>query len=213
LPRIIQIRKHDLAITLQKVEPHPHPKVALEQYTIPADLASEILFTACYVHDDIQGKRVLDLGMGTGRLALGAAILGADSVVGIDVDRSSLEVASTAGKSFGVGVDLVLGDIGTIRGSFDTTLMNPPFGTKVAHADLRFLECALKLANTVYSIHKTSTRKFLEAWLDERNLSYERIMATRMEIPHQFRFHRKERRWVEVDAVRVKSPTRLTTDT
>src|SRR5208282_2972762 len=96
--RSIRIRKHELAIALQKVNPHPKPAVALEQYTIPADLAAEILFTACYAHDDIKEKCVLDLGTGTGRLALGASILGAKTIVGVDIDASSICAASQSAK-------------------------------------------------------------------------------------------------------------------
>ena len=69
--RAITIRKHDLAIRLQTVESHPRPNVALEQYAVPADLAAEILFRACYEFGDIEGKLVIDLGTGTGRLSLG----------------------------------------------------------------------------------------------------------------------------------------------
>lgn len=155
--RPIQIRKHDLAIALQKVNPHPKPEVAFEQYTIPADLAAEILFTACYAHDDIQEKSVLDLGTGTGRLALGASILGARTIVGVDIDTSSIRVASQSAKVLHTEADWVVGDIRTIRGSFDTVLMNPPFGTKQPHADLQFLQCAQNLASVIYSIHKSST--------------------------------------------------------
>jgi predicted RNA methylase len=101
-------------------------------------------------------------------------------------------------------VEFVLGDIGTVRGPFDTVLMNPPFGTKKAHADLQFLECAVGLADVVYSIHKASTREFLEGWLKDRGFGRELIITTKMEIPHQFPFHRKRRGWVEVDAIRIK---------
>ena len=201
--RPIQIRKHDLAITLQNIGSHPRPQVALEQYTTPADLAAEILFTACYVHDDIQSKRVLDLGTGTGRLAIGASILGARYVVGIDVDPASIAYASVARKSFRADVDFVLGEIETIRGPVETVLMNPPFGTKKAHADLRFLDCALRLGKVVYSIHKSSTRGFLKDWLRNRGFNCERIIVTSIEIPYQFSFHRKPKRTVEVDAIRI----------
>ena len=201
--RPIQIRKHDLAIALQKVSPHPKPEVAFEQYTIPADLAAEILFTACYSHDDIQEKCVLDLGTGTGRLALGASILGARAVVGVDIDAPSISVASQSAKGLHTEADWVVGDISTIRGSFDTVLMNPPFGTKQPHADLQFLQCAQNLGSVIYSIHKSSTRNFLEKWLQNQTLKGERIMSTRMEIPHQFSFHRKPKTFVEVDVFRI----------
>jgi len=201
--RPIQVRKHDLAIALQKVNPHPKPEVAFEQYTIPADLAAEILFTACYSHDDIQEKSVLDLGTGTGRLALGASILGARIIVGVDVDASSIRVASQSAKVLHTEADWVVGDIGTIRGSFDTVLMNPPFGTKQPHADIQFLQCAQNLAPVIYSIHKSSTRNFLEKWLQNKTLKWERIMSIRMEIPHQFTFHRKPKTFVEVDVFRI----------
>lgn len=44
--------------------------------------------------------------------------------------------------------------------SFDTVIMNPPFGTKKnAGVDIQFLKTAISLARkVVYSLHKTSTR-------------------------------------------------------
>lgn len=201
--RPIKIRKKDLAIALQRVNPHPKPAAILEQYTIPADLAAEILFTACYTYDNIQEKNVLDLGTGTGRLALGASILGARAVVGVDLDASSIRVASQSAKVLGVEAGWVVGDIGSIRGSFDTVLMNPPFGTKQPHTDIQFLQCAQNLAPVIYSIHKSTTRNFLGQWFQNHALKDERIMSTKMEIPHQFSFHRKPKRFVEVDVFRI----------
>jgi putative methylase len=146
---------------------------------------------------------VLDLGTGTGRLALGASLLGADYVVGVDVDALSLRQACIAERSLHANVDFVLGDIATIRGSVDTVLMNPPFGTKKAHADIQFLQSALRLANVVYSIHKSSTRAFLNRWLERGGFNCDRIIVTEMEIPHQFNFHQKRRVSVEVDVIRI----------
>ena len=205
-PRTITIRKHDLAINLQTVESHPVPKIALEQYSVPADLAAEVLFRACYEFGDIEGKTVMDLGAGTGRLALGASMLGAEYAVGTELDRLALEVGASSCKRLGLKVDWVLADIETLRGPVDTVIMNPPFGTRSPHADIRFLQTALRIGKVVYSIHKTSTRKHLERWFGEHNSKAKVILRADMEIPHQFSFHRKRRCYVEVDVFRIAQP-------
>jgi predicted RNA methylase len=202
--RKVLIHKRDLAIKLQQIPPHPDPKVALEQYTIPADLAASILFEACYVHNDIENKSVLDLGTGTGRLALGASILGAGYVVGVDLDRPSLDVALRCARLLGLRLDWMCGDIECLRGRTDTVLMNPPFGTKKRHADIRFLRIALSLGAVVYSIHKSSTRAYLNRWLLTRGNESQRILEGKIEIPYQFSFHRRQRYQVEVDVFRIK---------
>ena len=87
------VRKLDLERFISEIEPHPAPKAHLEQYTIPADLAAEILYIAAYVYNGIVEKTVVDLGCGTGRLALGAAFLGAREVIGVDIDKTAVSVA------------------------------------------------------------------------------------------------------------------------
>ena len=203
-PKSVQIRRHDLAVMLQQVRPHPAPNVLLEQYTVPADLAADILFDACYVHDDIQGKSVADLGSGTGRLALGAAILGAAHIVGVDVDEASIQIASQTSKASDLQVDWIIGDIESLHGPVDTVFMNPPFGTKRPHADLEFLNVALLIGKVVYTIHKSSTHDFLTQWFEEHNHKFDRIIRSRIEIPHQFHFHRKKAVDVDVDVFRIE---------
>lgn len=203
--KAIAIRKRDLAIKLQAIQPHPKPKVTLEQYTVPADLAAEILFRACYVHDDIAGKIVLDLGSGTGRLGLGASILGAEYAVGVDLDLSALEIALDNCSKLELQMGWVLGDIEVLRGPVDTVVMNPPFGTKRAHADTHFLEVALSLARVVYSIHKSSTRSYVDRWLSQHSAHAERMISGKMDIPHQFPFHRRRRQYIDVDVYRIIS--------
>jgi putative methylase len=197
------VRKHDLAIKLQAVNSHRAPDITLEQYTIPADLAAEILFRACYEFGDIEGKTVVDLGTGTGRLALGASMLGAGYVVGVDLDRRALEIGAATCKRLGLKIEWVLADVETLGGRVDTVVMNPPFGTRRPHADIEFLQTALRIGRVVYSIHKSSTRKHLERWFREHAHSGKRIMTTQMAIPHQFPFHRKKRAYVDVDVFRI----------
>jgi len=86
------LSKKQLEIILSKLKPAENPKPSLEQYTIPSDLAAEILNLA-HLSGDIKNKIVFDLGCGTGRLALGALLMGAKEVVGVDIDDKSLDVA------------------------------------------------------------------------------------------------------------------------
>jgi predicted RNA methylase len=166
-------------------------------------LAAEILFRACYEFDDIKGKSVVDLGAGTGRLALAASMLGADYVVGTELDPLALKIAAKSSNRLQLEVDWVLADIETLHGTVDTVVMNPPFGTKQPHADTQFLQVAIRIANTAYSIHKTSTREYLERWFREHGSTAELLTSTEMEIPHQFSFHSKRRRFVGVDVFRI----------
>ena len=66
----------------------PDPK--LEQYATPVDTTLEIIKKA-NSRGHLSGK-VADLGCGTGRLAIGAAILGAD-VTGFEIDAKALDIA------------------------------------------------------------------------------------------------------------------------
>ena len=201
--RAIAVRRQELAIRLQSVLPHPSPNVALEQYAIPADMAAEILFRACYEFGDIEDKSVVDLGTGVGRLALGASLLGADYVVGVDMDWRALKLAAENCKRMKLEADWVLSSLEALRGPVNTVVMNPPFGTKRPHADTQFLRTAITIGHVVYSIHKVTTREHLAHWFRENDCLATVIMSTNMEIPHQFSFHRKRKHQVEVDVFRI----------
>jgi ubiquinone/menaquinone biosynthesis C-methylase UbiE len=55
------------------------------------------------------GRRVLDVGTGTGRAAIGLAKAGA-TVVGVDASREMLEVAGARATASGVHIELLVGD-------------------------------------------------------------------------------------------------------
>jgi len=209
------VRKRNLEIALSKVEPHPSPKAYLEQYTVPADVAAEILYIAAYMNDDIVGKKVLDLGCGTGRLAIGAALLGAKETVGIDIDKGAVRLAHKNAVKLGVKkkTSWVAADIEVLHGVFDTVLQNPPFGVQKRKADRRFIQKSLELARKVYSLHKGESRKellerlrkrrvrvvsvqpssFLENFIEKHGGKIRAVYAMVMTIPYMFKFHRKRK--------------------
>jgi putative methylase len=216
------LRKLDVEMFLSAVQPHPSPRPDLEQYTIPADVAATMLYIAAYTYGDIIGKRVLDLGCGTGRLALGAAFLGAEQVVGVDVDRTAVRVALENAKraKLRARAQWIAGDIEAVRGTFDTILQNPPFGVQRRRADRRFLVKALETARTVYSLHKSArgtgkfpekvrgrrTRlalahasSFLEEFVASHGGRVKAVYPLLMTIPHMFDFHTERKHEFAVD--------------
>jgi len=201
---------------LSQIAPHPSPKPSLEQYTIPADVAATMLHIAAYAYRDIVGKTVLDLGCGTGRLALGAAFLGAKQVVGVDIDRDVVKVAfeNSARTDLKEKVQWITGDIDAIHGNFDTVLQNPPFGVQRRKADRKFLEKALETGRVIYSLHKcpdedeafikklkaskisvtpVTPSPFLEKFIERRGGKTKAVYAMVMTIPHMFSFHTKRK--------------------
>jgi putative methylase len=210
------IRKLELELLLSQIAPHPSPKPSLEQYTIPTDVAATMLHIAAYSYGDIIGKTILDLGCGTGRLAIGAAFLGAKQVVGIDIDGDAVRVAlqNSAKTNFKEKVQWITGDIDAIHGNFDTVLQNPPFGVQRRKADRKFLEKALESGKVVYSLHKglyedkalvkklktsrvnvvsAAPSLFLENFIEDHGGKIRAVYATVMTVPHMFSFHTKKR--------------------
>ncbi len=83
------MRRADLEMALMAVPDFVAPDAALEQYRTPAAIATDLLWEA-HEDDAVRGRSVVDLGCGTGMFAVGARILGAHPVVGIDVDETAL---------------------------------------------------------------------------------------------------------------------------
>lgn len=199
------IRRKELEVILTKIEPHPTPRVFLEQYTTPPTLATLILQTAAYTFKDIVGKRVCDLGCGTGRLAIGAAYLGAKEVLGIDLDKQAVHAAKRNAERLDLEVNWVVGDISGLLGTFDTVVQNPPFGVKRRGADVKFLKRAFEIGEVIYSIHKSGdrNRRYLTEVAEANGRKARILVEALLEIPHQFKFHRKPKHEVKVDIYRI----------
>src|SRR5947209_18530159 len=69
------------------------PDLSLEQYPVSPEVGPELRLMASFEDRDITGRKVLDLGSGTGRLAIGAGLLGAKEIVGVDIDPTSISLA------------------------------------------------------------------------------------------------------------------------
>ncbi|CAO2841911.1 unnamed protein product [Amaranthus hypochondriacus] len=181
------------------------PKIELEQYPTGPHIASRMLFTAENSFGDVSGKVVADFGCGCGTLGIAAALLGADHVVGFDVDADSLEIAYLNAEELELDVNFVQCDIRNFEFRekiIDTIVMNPPFGTRKKGADMDFLSVALKVASqAVYSLHKTTTRDHIRraATRDYNAKSAEVLCELRYDVPQLYKFHKKKEVDIAVD--------------
>lgn len=75
----------------------------------------------------LTGKRVLDMGTGSGILGLYCAMLGAD-VTACDIDQSTVFRVGEVASMLGVKLRLIVSDLfSSIQGQFDLILFNPPY--------------------------------------------------------------------------------------
>lgn len=204
------INKKQLEIILSKLEVFDSPKPYLEQYTITGTLAADILNLAC-LNGDIENKTVFDLGCGSGRLAIGALLLGAREVTGIDVDPNVLQVAEDNLHSLyeklmelklKSSISFMLSDIKKFSGKCDTVIQNPPFGVQSENLDKVFLEKALECGKKIYSLHKgeyEKTRESITKFIESKGGKVEKIIPYKFQIPHMFKFHNKPKKEVNVD--------------
>ncbi len=197
-------KKKHLEMAIQKVPKHPNPKVNLEQYSTPATIAADLLWNA-YSLEDIADKKVMDLGCGTGIFAIASKLLGAASAIGVDIDKDSIDLAS----SYCGDVNFICSDICDLENDFDvdTIFQNPPFGSQKnakKGADLKFISKAIELSPKVlYSFHMASTEEFLISYFEKNDLEITHIFRYNFPIPKIYEFHTKESANVEVIVIRA----------
>ncbi len=196
-----------LEMTLQRLAGFSRPRAALEQYQTPAPLAARLLYHAL-MKGDIEGRRVCDLGTGTGVLAIGASLLGAASVTGIEIDEAALVVARANAALLETDVVFIRADVkdGSLPGKvgiFDTVVMNPPFGAQKAHADRPFIDLALALAPVTYGIFNAGSALFVKTYTEGRGEIAERVGGS-FPIKRTFAFHTRDVRETGVEILRLK---------
>ncbi len=194
------MRKKHLEILLEQVEGFRSPHPSKEQYATPATVAGELLHFAL-MKGDITDT-VYDLGCGTGILAIGAKLLGAEKIIGFDDDRGALEIARANADRLGIEVEFVCSSINEVCGKAHTVVMNPPFGAQVKGSDRPFLRKALEVGNVVYSIHNAGNTEFIKNFISPSVITEHRLID--FPVKRTFRFHTKEIRVIKVEIYRIE---------
>jgi len=200
------MKKKGLEILLQKIPQPTHPIPNLEQYMTPATIAADILFNAYHL-GDIHDKTVVDLGCGTGIFSIGAAILGAKKVTGIDVGKESIHLARKHAEQNNLKIEFKVKNVKDVETKCDVVLMNPPFGAQKSNqkADRRFIEKGFEIAEIIYSLHLTKTIPFLEKMVSSLGGTITHQKKYSFPIKWQFEFHKKEVIEYNVTLLRIKT--------
>ncbi|MFQ6106334.1 MAG: METTL5 family protein [Thermoplasmata archaeon] len=197
------MNRKQLEIQLQRVHPYVKPSARFEQYSTPADIASDMLWTA-FMEGNIQDRIVADLGCGTGVLGIGASLLGAKEVIGVDLDARAIEIAIQNAIELKVNVRFEVMKVWDFQESVDTVVQNPPFGAQKKHADMPFLMTGMNVAEVVYSLHLSETEEFVRKRVEALGNSVEMLKHYIFVIPHTYEFHRKEKVSLDVTLFRIR---------
>lgn len=206
---MIMKNKKQLEIKMQQIPPHPNPKVSLEQYSTPSQIASDILWNA-YTLGDVLDKNILDLGCGCGTFAIGSLLLGAKSAIGVDIDENPLKIADEYADKFKVdNYKFIKDDVRQFKtdGDINTIFQNPPFGSQkyaTRGIDLEFIKSGIGfMPDVIYSFHMASTRDFLIDYYSGLDLEITHIFNYNFKIPKIYEFHTKEFKNIEVIVFRA----------
>jgi len=201
--------KTQLAQQLGVVAGFDDPRVDLEQYRTPPDIAAHLVHTAD-LQGDIEGRVVVDLGTGTGMLALGAVLRGPQTVVGVDVDPDPLATARDNERRVAAAtdVDWLRADATALPLDPDaptTVVMNPPFGAQRGneHADRAFLATAADISDVSYSVHNAGSEEFVDSFAADNGGTVTHAFAAELDLPHQFDFHESESQVIDVEVFRI----------
>ncbi|OPY35564.1 MAG: ribosomal protein L11 methyltransferase [Methanoregula sp. PtaU1.Bin051] len=200
----MKLRK--LEIALQGLSGFSEPQASLEQYQTPAPLAARLLYHA-FMKGDIKGKSVCDLGSGTGVLAIGASLLGAGMVTGVELDDKAVKVAQENAGLLDADVRFIVADVKDHTlpdrlGQYDTVIMNPPFGAQKSHADRPFIDLALSIAPVTYGIFNAGSRQFIKTYTQSR-AGINEVVGGSFPIRRTFSFHTRDVQEIEVEILRL----------
>jgi putative methylase len=194
----------ELAIILSKLKDFPSPNIKLEQYSTDSNIAAEILWQA-KMKGDVENRIVLDPAAGPGILGIGALILGAKKVIFIDKDPETKKLIEENIKSLGKkNYEIIIKDFQEYNEKADTIIQNPPFGTKNKNIDQVFLKKAMELAPIIYTIHKTSTKAFIEKLIKNNNYKITDYNEYLFPLKYSMKHHQKRVKKIEVSCWRIE---------
>ena len=198
------MKQKELEMILQKVPKYERPNPYIEQYLTPANIAADIIFTA-YKFGDVQDKIVVDLGCGTGIFSYGVKLSNAKEVIGIDIDKESIEIAKNFAKKNNEDIEFITKDVKDVDIKCDTVIMNPPFGAQKSNrwADRAFIEKGFEISKVIYSLHLSKTIPFIEKLISSLNGEINYKKRYDFPIKQTYVFHKKKIEYLDISLLRI----------
>ena len=158
---------------------------------------------------EISGRTILDAASGPGILGIGLLLMGAKKVYFLDKDAEIMQICqenyTKTKEVYEIGdAEFIVSDIRLFDAEVDIVVQNPPFGTKNEHIDKLFLEKAFSSAPLVYSMHKFSTKGFVEAITNDHGFEISGVWRYEFPIKAAFHFHKKPVQQIDVGLWRME---------
>jgi len=200
--------KKDLEVQLSKLKNFAEPSLELEQYATPDSIAAEWIWQMA-LRGEVAGKIFLDAASGPGIIGIALLLMGAKKIYFVDKDESAMKLCmdnyNQINEEYEIGeAEFIINDISLFDEEVDITVQNPPFGTKTEHADKKFLEKAFSVSKVVYSMHKYSTKSFVEAIAKDFKFEITHFWRYDFPIKATFMHHKKPVKMVDVGLWRME---------
>jgi len=91
-----------------------------------------------------------------------------------------------------------------VERTYDTCLMNPPFGSQNKNADRPFIKKSLNIAGVIYSFHLSKTEPFIEQYVEKKGGVIVWKKRYQFIIPRMFFFHTKDESSIEVTCFKFR---------
>lgn len=210
----MKFNKKELISIIQNTETFTSPIIELEQYSVNASCAVDIIYYAGFEFNDINQAFVYDLGAGTGRLSIASAFFNASYVLSVDIDINALKILKKNVHSleldniiFPLCADIEFFEISQrafLKKVKVTTIMNPPFGVQTKFADRIFLKKAFKFSDIVYSIHLANKKvfNFISTYINKLGWKIDNVLPFNMILEKTFPFHTQKTKKIDVHIYR-----------
>ena len=210
----MKLNKKELISIIQNTETFTNPIIELEQYSVNASCAVDLIYYAGFEYNDINKAFIIDLGAGTGRLSIVSALFNANNVLSVDIDINALKILKKNVHSleldniiFPLCADIEFFEISQrafLKKVKVTTIMNPPFGVQTKYADRIFLKKAFNFSDIVYSIHLANKKvfNFISTYTNKLSWKIDNVLPFNMILEKTFPFHTQKTKKIDVHIYR-----------